>query len=43
MADLLFVRLRIFVQQCLGGHQKAGRADATLQAGLFEERFLQRM
>ena len=31
------------VEQCLGGHEEAGRADAALQGGAFEERLLQRM
>ena len=31
------------VEQCLGGHEEAGRADTALQGGAFEERLLQRM
>src|ERR1700694_3035270 len=37
------VRMRIVVEQSLGRHQKAGRADAALEARVFEELLLQRM
>ena len=43
VADLVFGRLRILVEQRFRRDQKAGRADSALKRGVFEEFLLQRV
>src|SRR5579862_6379613 len=43
VANLGLARMRVMVEQRLGRHQEARRADAALQARVLEELLLQRM
>ena len=38
--NFMFARVRIFVEQGLGGYEKAWRTNTALQSGAFEETFL---
>src|SRR3546814_9160922 len=43
IADFRFARVRVLLQQRLGGDQEAGGADAALQGGMLEKLALQRV
>jgi hypothetical protein len=42
-ADVVFGGFGIFVEQGFGGHEEAGRANAALERGTFEEALLERV
>ena len=43
MADFVFGRCRVFVQEAIGPHEHPGRAEPALQSVLFIKTFLNRM